>query len=118
MGYSNKNFYPNMSDIDTVIAKVDEDNSGALDKEETKQFVKDTLKEMADGDDNDEFNEELQQVLRGIRQGWIRHHREGRDGPLHQEGCRSLSNSRTNQVRHRQEPRIQAVRVKPNITVL
>ena len=46
-----------MSDIDTVIAKVvediwgtyDKDNSGALDKEETKQFVKDTLKEMADG---------------------------------------------------------------------
>jgi hypothetical protein len=40
-----------MSDIDTVIAKVvediwgtyDKDNSGALDKEETKQFVKDTL---------------------------------------------------------------------------
>ena len=29
-----------------------------FDKEETKQFVKDTLKEMADGDDNDEFNEE------------------------------------------------------------
>ena len=55
-----------MSDIDTVIAKVvediwgtyDKDNSGALDKEETKQFVKDTLKEMADGDDQDEFNEE------------------------------------------------------------
>merc|ERR1719469_830824 len=56
-----------MSDIDTVIAKVvediwgtyDKDNSGALDKDETKQFVKDTLKEMADGDDNDEFNEEV-----------------------------------------------------------
>merc|ERR1712072_1580320 len=65
---NNKNFEQNlhMSDIDTVIAKVvediwgtyDKDNSGALDKEETKQFVKDTLKEMADGDDNDEFNEE------------------------------------------------------------
>jgi Ca2+-binding EF-hand superfamily protein len=53
-----------MSDIDTVIAKVvediwgtyDKDNSGALDKEETKQFVKDTLKEMADGDDEEDFN--------------------------------------------------------------
>merc|ERR1712170_222081 len=55
-----------MSDIDTVIAKVvediwgtyDKDNSGALCKDETKQFVIDTLKEMADGDHNDEFNEE------------------------------------------------------------
>merc|ERR1712028_226182 len=61
-----KLYTKHMSDIDTVIAKVvediwgtyDKDNSGALDKEETKQFVKDTLKEMADGDDNDEFNEE------------------------------------------------------------
>merc|ERR1712238_585440 len=61
-----KLYTQNMCDIDTVIAKVvediwgtyDKDNSGALDKEETKQFVKDTLKEMADGDDNDEFNEE------------------------------------------------------------
>merc|ERR1712183_88178 len=61
-----KLYNADMSDIDTVIAKVvediwgtyDKDNSGALDKEETKQFVKDTLKEMADGDDNDEFNEE------------------------------------------------------------
>merc|ERR1712080_536896 len=63
---SKPNFLDTMSDIDTVHGKVvediwgtyDKDNSGALDKEETKQFVKDTLKEMADGDDNDEFNEE------------------------------------------------------------
>ena len=41
-----------------LFSRYDKDNSGALDKEETKQFVKDTLKEMADGDDNDEFNEE------------------------------------------------------------
>ena len=62
----NRNKRGAVQDIDTVIAKVvediwgtyDKDNSGALDKDETKQFVKDTLKEMADGDDNDEFNEE------------------------------------------------------------
>ena len=62
----NKHFYIEMSDIDTVIAKVVEDiwgtydknNSRALDKDEIKQFVKNTLKEMTDGDDNDEFNEE------------------------------------------------------------
>merc|ERR1712170_261195 len=55
-----------MSDIDTVIAKVvediwgtyDKDNSGALCKDETKKFVIDTLNEMSDGGNNDEFNEE------------------------------------------------------------
>ena len=50
-----------MSDIDDVIA-MNVNNiwgtKGALDKEETKFFMKDVLKEMADGDDNDEFSEE------------------------------------------------------------
>ena len=45
------------TDIDVVIAKCvqeiwseyDEDNSGSLDKEETRQFVKNTLCDMSDG---------------------------------------------------------------------
>ena len=52
-----------MADIDAVIAKCvddiwvqyDVDNSGALDREETKQFVKKTLNDM---DDSGEFSEE------------------------------------------------------------
>ena len=46
-----------MADIDAVIrkcvddiwAEYDKDNSGALDKDETKRFVKNTLSEMGDG---------------------------------------------------------------------
>ena len=49
-----------MADIDAVInkcvediwAEYDKDNSGALDKEETKKFVDNTLSEMQDNDDN------------------------------------------------------------------
>ena len=52
-----------MADIDAVIKKCvddiwkeyDKDNSGALDKEETKKFVKNTLSEM---NDSGEFSEE------------------------------------------------------------
>ena len=52
-----------MSDIDSVIQKCvddiwatyDKDGNGALDKEETKNFVKATLTEMSD--DNTEFSE-------------------------------------------------------------
>ena len=52
-----------MADIDAVIAKCvddiwqqyDVDHSGALDKDETKQFVKKTLNDM---DDSGEFSEE------------------------------------------------------------
>ena len=51
-----------MADIDQVIkkcvddiwAEYDKDNSGALDKAETKQFVQNTLHEMSD---NGEFSE-------------------------------------------------------------
>ena len=51
-----KNNQP-MSEIDVVItkcvdeiwSKYDKDNSGELDKNETKQFVMDTLQDMADG---------------------------------------------------------------------
>ena len=51
------------ADIDTIIqkcvddiwTKYDQDNSGFLDKEETKKFVKDTMQEMSDGGEwNDE----------------------------------------------------------------
>ena len=53
------------ANIDSVIAKCvddiwqeyDKDNSGELDKEETKAFVKKTLCDMADGDGG-EFSEE------------------------------------------------------------
>ena len=46
-----------MSDIDSVIDKCvddiwgtyDKDNSGALDKDETKEFVKNTMSEMGEG---------------------------------------------------------------------
>ena len=49
--------HSNNSEIDTVIGKCveeiwnkyDVDNSGALDKEETKKFVQDTLSDMQDG---------------------------------------------------------------------
>ena len=52
-----------MADIDAVInkcvddiwAQYDVDNSGALDRDETKEFVKKTLREM---DDTDNFSEE------------------------------------------------------------
>ena len=52
-----------MADIDAVIrkcvddiwAEYDKDNSGSLDKEETKLFVKNTLSEM---NDSGEFSEE------------------------------------------------------------
>ena len=51
-----------MSDIDSIIEKCiddiwktyDKDNSGYLDKQETKQFVKNTLSEMGE---NGEFSE-------------------------------------------------------------
>ena len=35
--------------VDEIWAKYDNDNSGALDKDETKKFVQDTLADMADG---------------------------------------------------------------------
>ena len=35
--------------VDEIWVKYDDDNSGALDKEETKKFVQDTLADMADG---------------------------------------------------------------------
>ena len=35
--------------VDEIWTKYDQDNSGALDKEETKKFVQDTLSDMADG---------------------------------------------------------------------
>ena len=35
--------------VDEIWAKYDVDNSGALDKEETKKFVQDTLSDMQDG---------------------------------------------------------------------
>merc|ERR1711966_475891 len=55
----------NMSNIDAVIkkcvddiwAEYDKDNSGALDKEETKAFVKKTLCDM-EGSDGGDFSEE------------------------------------------------------------
>ena len=45
--------------VDEIWAKYDDDNNGYLDKTETKQFVRDTLGEMTDGDamegNDDEF---------------------------------------------------------------
>ena len=35
--------------VDEIWTKYDDDNSGALDKEETKKFVQDTLSDMSDG---------------------------------------------------------------------
>ena len=35
--------------VDDIWTKYDNDNSGALDKDETKAFVQDTLADMADG---------------------------------------------------------------------
>ena len=35
--------------VDEIWEKYDNDNSGALDKDETKRFVQDTLTDMADG---------------------------------------------------------------------
>ena len=35
--------------VDEIWAKYDNDDSGALDKDETKRFVQDTLQDMADG---------------------------------------------------------------------
>jgi Ca2+-binding EF-hand superfamily protein len=56
-----------MSDIDQVIkkcvddiwAEYDKDNSGALDKEETKKFVQNTLHDLSDNGvfDDKDFNE-------------------------------------------------------------
>ena len=36
--------------VDEIWAKYDSDGNGYLDKQETKQFVKDTLQDMSDGD--------------------------------------------------------------------
>ena len=59
------------TDIDTIInkcvddiwTKYDKDNSGFLDKEETKAFVKDTMEEMSDNGtwDNKEFEKCFQE---------------------------------------------------------
>merc|ERR1712006_5201 len=54
--FKNPNTLFHMADIDAVIrkcvddiwAEYDKDNSGALDKEETKKFVQNTLSEMTD----------------------------------------------------------------------
>ena len=43
--------------VDDIWAEYDKDNSGALDRDETKAFVKKTLCDMADGDTG-EFSEE------------------------------------------------------------
>ena len=44
--------------VDDIWAEYDKDNSGELDKEETKAFVKKTLCDMDDGNDGGEFSEE------------------------------------------------------------
>ena len=44
--------------VDDIWAEYDKDNSGTLDKEETKLFVKKTLVDMASGEGGDDFSDE------------------------------------------------------------
>ena len=50
--------------VDDIWAQYDVDNSGFLDKEETRQFVRNTIKEMGEAGESEFSNEDFEQCFK------------------------------------------------------